>query len=209
MRCLSAITDEDAGEVVCDFFAGSGTTLAVAQKLGRKWLGVVMGGHVAEFYKDMDGKNKIGILGRMKKVLGGHESGISKDVDYKGGGAFKYYSLETLKNSRYKGGRQIELDSNKTPFEQYVFFGDDKLAHVGKADHAGGGKLEINLKNLYPDMDIAESLANILGKQIRRRTADSVTFTDGATEMTEPLKMDEKEKLHFISLIKPYLWWGK
>ena len=101
------------------------------------------------------------------------------------------------------------MDSNKTPFEQYVFFGDDKLAHVGKADHAGGGKLEINLKNLYPDMDIAESLANILGKQIRRRTADSVTFTDGATEMTEPLKMDEKEKLHFISLIKPYLWWGK
>ena len=214
MRCLSAITDEDAGEVVCDFFAGSGTTLAVAQKLGRKWLGVEMGGHVAEFYKDMDGKNKIGILGRMKKVLGGHASGNGNGkAEYKGGGAFKYYSLEqyeeTLKNSRYKGGRQIELDSNKTPFEQYVFFDDDKLAHVGKADHAGGGKLEINLKNLYPDMDIAESLANILGKQIRRRTADSVTFTDGATEMTEPLKMDEKEKLHFISLIKPYLWWGK
>jgi len=193
----------DCGEVVLDFFAGSGTTQAVAQKLGRKWLGMEMGEHF----------NTV-VLPRLKKVLGGHAAGNGNGkAEYKGGGAFKYYSLEqyeeTLKNSRYKGGRQIELDSNKTPFEQYVFFDDDKLAHVGKADHAGGGKLEINLKNLYPDMDIAESLANILGKQIRRRTADSVTFTDGATEMTEPLKMDEKEKLHFISLIKPYLWWGK
>jgi len=210
-RAIKTVTHKN--EICLDFFLGIGTTAAVAQKLGRKWLGVEMGGHITEFYKDKEGKDKIGILGRMKKVLGGHQSGISKDVAYKGGGAFKYYSLEqyeeTLKNSRYKGGRQIELDSNKSPFEQYVFFDDDKLAYVGEADQDNGGKIEINLKNLYPDVDIAESLANILGKPIRRRTADGVTFADGTAEMTEPLKMSEKEKLHFISLIKPYLWWGK
>lgn len=200
-RVIDSGTSE--GDAVLDFFAGSGTTQAVAQKLGRKWLGMEMGEHF----------NTV-VLPRLKKALGGHVSGNGNGkADYKGGGAFKYYSLEqyeeTLKNSRYKGGRQIELDSSKTPFEQYVFFEDDKLAHVGKADPDSGGKLEINLKNLYADVDIAESLANILGKQIRRRTADGVTFADGTTEMTEPLKMSEEEKLRFISLIKPYLWWGK
>jgi len=198
-RVIDSGTSE--GDVVLDFFAGSGTTQAAAQKLGRKWLGMEMGEHFHTV-----------VLPRLKKVLGGHVSGNGK-ADYKGGGAFKYYSLEqyeeTLKKSHYKGGRQIELDSNKTPFEQYVFFDDDKLAHVGKADQDNGGKIEINLKNLYPDVDIAESLANILGKQIRGRTADGVTFADGTAEMTEPLKMSEEEKLHFISLIKPYLWWGK
>ena len=95
----------------------------------------------------------------------------------------------------------------KSPFEQYVFFGDDKLAHAVKP--LKNGKLKINFNNLYPDIDIAESLSNVLGKSIRCRTADSVTFTDGTTEKTNPATMTEEEKRHFISLIKPYLWWGE
>lgn len=48
----------------------------------------------------------------------------------------------------------------------------------------------------------------MLGKPIRRRIADSVTFADGTTEKTDPATMTEEEKLHFVSLIRPYLWWG-
>ena len=186
--------------VVMDFFLGSGTTTAVSQKLSRKWLGVEMGAHFHTV-----------VLPRMKKTLSGHQSGISKETDYKGGGAFKYYTLEqyeeTLKNARYKDGDQLEIDSLKSPFEQYVFFGDDKLAHAVQS--VKNGKLKINLKGLYKDIDIAESLSNILGKPIRRRTANEVTFTDGTVEKINPAKMTEEEKQHFITLIKPYLWWGE
>lgn len=190
-----------SGDDCCvDFFSGSGTTQAVAQKLGRKWLGIEMGEHFHSV-----------VMPRMKKVLSGHQSGISKETKYKGGGCFKYYTLEqyeeTLKNARYQDGEQLELDSTKSPFEQYAFFGDDKLAHA--VAPLKNGKLKINLQDLYPDIDIAESLANIMGKQIRRRTADEVLFADGSSEKTNPAKMTEKEKRHFVSLIKPYLWWGE
>ncbi len=89
-----------------------------------------------------------------------------------------------------------------------IYFRHLKLAHAvqpGKSKN----KLEIKLNNLYPGIDIAESLSNALGKPIRHRTANDVTFADGTTEKTSPAKMTEKEKQHFIALIKPYLWWGE
>ena len=202
-RILEHVVDDNG--IILDFFSGSGTTQAVAQKLGRKWLGVEMGDHIDTV-----------ISPRMKRVLSGHKSGISKEIEYKGGGAFKYYTLEqyeeTLNSARYEDGEQLELDSMKSPFEQYVFFGDDKLAHVvlpQKTEVRGSNKLKINLENLYPDIDIAESLSNILGKPIRHRTVDTVTFADGTMEKINPKSMTEKEKQHFVSLIKPYLWWGE
>ena len=70
--------------LVLDFFAGSGTTLATAHKMGRKWLGVEMGEHFDTV-----------ILPRMKKVLSGEQGGISKATNFSGGGCFKYYELES------------------------------------------------------------------------------------------------------------------
>jgi len=202
-QLLYRVVKTTGEEGVCfDFFSGSGTTQAVAQKLGRKWLGVEMGEHFHTV-----------VLPRMKNVLarGGGVPGIRKDADYKGGGAFKYYALEqyeeTLRNANYAGGAQVELDSAKSPFAQYVFFADDKLA--GVAQPKKDGNLDIPLQNLYADLDIAESLSNILGKPIRRLTADSVTFADGTTEKTDPARMTEVEKRHFIEMIRPYLWWGE
>ena len=198
VRRIAQLTDDR--DVLLDFFAGSGTTQSVAHKLGRRWIGVEMGEH---FYTI--------VLPRMKKVLSGHQLGISKEVAHEGGGAFKYYRMEqyeeVLKNSHYQGGTQLELDSAKPPFEQYVFFGDDKLAYAVTAQK--NKKLKIHLKGLYPDIDIAESISNILGKPIRCRTADEVTFADGSTEKINPKTMSEEEKLRFVGLIKPYLWWGK
>ena len=82
-------------------------------------------------------------------------------------------------------------------------------AIIKQAKTAPGVKvLKSNLRGLYSDVDITESLANIVGKPIRRRTADSVTFADGAMEKTDPTTMNDEEKLHFVSLIRPYLWWG-
>ncbi|MDO8591017.1 MAG: site-specific DNA-methyltransferase [bacterium] len=80
-RILEMTTN--TGELVLDSFAGSGTTGAVAHKLGRRWVMVEIGKHAEEL-----------IISRMQKVVSGKDqSGISKEVNWKGGGGFKYYQL--------------------------------------------------------------------------------------------------------------------
>ncbi len=76
------------GEWVMDFFLGSGTTIAVAQKMKRKWVGVEMGEH---FYSV--------ILPRMKKVLHGDPGKISRDLGWEGGGFFCYQGLEQFEDA--------------------------------------------------------------------------------------------------------------
>ena len=79
MKLLVEATSNE-GNVVLDYFLGSGTTTAVAHKLKRKWIGVEMGDYFWTI-----------VLPRMKRVLAYDKSGISKDVkQYRGGGFFKY-----------------------------------------------------------------------------------------------------------------------
>ena len=71
------------GDWVLDSFAGSGTTGAVAHKTGRRWIMVELGEHCHTH-----------IIPRMKKVIDGEDQGgISKAVNWKGGGGFRYYRL--------------------------------------------------------------------------------------------------------------------
>jgi adenine-specific DNA-methyltransferase len=71
------------GDLVLDSFAGSGTTGAVAQKMGRRWIMVELGEHCHTH-----------IIPRLQKVIGGEDQGgISKAVNWQGGGGFRYYKL--------------------------------------------------------------------------------------------------------------------
>jgi len=71
------------GDIVLDSFAGSGTTGAVAQKMGRRWIMVELGEHCHTH-----------IIPRLKKVIDGEDQGgISKALNWQGGGGFRYYSL--------------------------------------------------------------------------------------------------------------------
>jgi adenine-specific DNA-methyltransferase len=71
------------GDVVLDSFAGSGTTGAVAHKMGRRWIMVELGEHCHTH-----------IIPRLRKVIDGEDpGGITKAVDWKGGGGFRYYRL--------------------------------------------------------------------------------------------------------------------
>lgn len=73
----------EQNDYILDCFAGAGTTLAVATKLKRKWIGVEIGKH-----------SDTHIITRLKNVLTGiDQNGISKKVNWKGGGSFKYYHL--------------------------------------------------------------------------------------------------------------------
>ncbi len=81
------------GDLVLDSFAGSGTTGAVAHKMGRRWIMVELGEHCHTH-----------ILPRMKKVCDGtDQGGISQAVNWQGGGGFKYYDMapSLLKKDRY------------------------------------------------------------------------------------------------------------
>lgn len=81
------------GDFVLDSFAGSGTTGAVAHKMGRKWIMVELGEHCQTH-----------IQPRMQKVCDStDQGGISKAVEWKGGGGFKYYYMapSLLKKDRY------------------------------------------------------------------------------------------------------------
>lgn len=71
------------GDIVLDSFAGSGTTGAVAQKMRRRWIMVELRDHCHTH-----------ILPRMRKVVEGQDdTGITRAVDWKGGGGFRYYRL--------------------------------------------------------------------------------------------------------------------
>jgi adenine-specific DNA-methyltransferase len=71
------------GDLVLDSFAGSGTTGAVAHKMGRRWIMVELGEHCHTH-----------IIPRLKKVIDGQDpGGITKAVGWKGGGGFRYYRL--------------------------------------------------------------------------------------------------------------------
>jgi adenine-specific DNA-methyltransferase len=73
----------NAGDLILDSFGGSGTTGAVAHKMGRRWIMVELGEHCHTH-----------IIPRLQKVIDGDDQGgISKAVDWKGGGGFRYYSL--------------------------------------------------------------------------------------------------------------------
>ncbi len=85
------------GDLVLDSFAGSGTTGAVAHKMGRRWIMVELGEHCHTH-----------IIPRLKKVVDGDDKGgITDAVEWHGGGGFRYFKLapSLLETDRY--GREV------------------------------------------------------------------------------------------------------
>ena len=181
---------------------------------GRRFLGIEMGDH---FY-DV-------ILPRMKKVFFDHKTGkghwnggkhqtMKPYTGKAAGGCLKYYDMEqyedTLRRAKYQDSEHFPMHRNRKPAQQYPFFGDEKLAYAICIDK--DNKIQIDLTKLYPDIgpcEIAETISNLLGKTIRRITEDEVTFSDETKEKINPKKMTEEEKMHFIRILKPALWWGE
>lgn len=182
-------TGTEEKDLVLDYFMGSGTTQAVAQKLNRRWLGVEMGEHF--FTVDVP---------RLKRVVGGIKEGISKTVkDYEGGGFFKYFSLEqyeeVLNKVKYEDKNAMPV---KDIYSQYLFLKDLKLAdEVIKLDDESES-IKVDLTKLHKNIDIPETLSHLLGKFIKQIKQGEVVFTDGT-------KIDLNNIDYKI--IKPLIWW--
>lgn len=93
-RCLEMVTNE--GDIVLDSFLGSGTTTAVAQKMNRHYIGIELGNHCYTHCKV-----------RMDKVVCGERSGISKIVNWQGGGGYKFFELAPSLLNKDKFGNWV------------------------------------------------------------------------------------------------------
>jgi adenine-specific DNA-methyltransferase len=87
------------GDLVLDSFLGSGTTAAVAHKMGRRYIGVELGDHCYTH-----------CLPRLQKVVDGEQGGISKAVEWQGGGGFKFYELAPTLIVKDKHGNAVISD---------------------------------------------------------------------------------------------------
>ncbi|MCX6069131.1 MAG: site-specific DNA-methyltransferase [Chloroflexi bacterium] len=83
-RLLSRIIhiSSSPGDLVLDSFLGSGTTAAVAHKMGRRYIGIEMGNHAVTH-----------CVPRLQKVIEGEQGGISQEANWLGGGGFRFYRL--------------------------------------------------------------------------------------------------------------------
>jgi len=87
----------DPGDLVLDSFLGSGTTAAVAHKMGRRWIGIELGEHCHTH-----------CIPRLTKVICGDDSGgISKAVEWRGGGGFRYFKLAPSLLEKDKWGNWV------------------------------------------------------------------------------------------------------
>jgi len=214
-------------DLILDFFGGSGTTFAVAQKLKRKWLGIEMGAQFHNFFEDWDktqnmSVKKLGMIGRLKNVLFGDQnfkavdkerrSHLSKDINWQGGGFFKYYELEqyedVLRRANYnpteKELQKIDFDfsvlENGAKAERKKQIDDafslsEKLAEKGLEIDLKKEKARFVFEKIYPDVDIAETISNLYGEKIIKITKDKIILEKSEIDLNdldfekyEPLK---------------------
>ena len=112
-RILQVATNPN--DLVLDSFLGSGTTAAVAHKMGRRYIGIEMGEHA-----------KTHCASRLQKVIEAEQGGISEFVEWKGGGGFRFYQL---------GATIFDAEGNINPairfphLAAHIWFSETKTAH--------------------------------------------------------------------------------
>ncbi|GHQ58751.1 adenine-specific DNA methyltransferase [Helicobacter pylori] len=163
-RIIQASSDENS--IVLDFFAGSGTTCAVAHKLKRKYIGIEMGEHFESV-----------ILPRLKKVIGGFKSGVAKE--FNGGGVVKVYALESYEEIL----RKIKYEDNDKPLAY-----DEQYSDLVECKNQS---YTLNLNALEKmGVDIKETLENLWGLKVEFFNEKVVKFkgNDKEVEILKALK---------------------
>lgn len=107
----------NSGDLVLDSFLGSGTTAAVAHKMGRRYIGIEMGNHAVTH-----------CVPRLKAVIDGEQGGVSEAVNWQSGGGFRFYKLgDEVFNSEGQINEGISFENlsahiwfteTKTPFNK-------------------------------------------------------------------------------------------
>ncbi|GAA8356011.1 hypothetical protein KH0195_18620 [Helicobacter pylori] len=163
-RIIQASSNENS--IILDFFAGSGTTCAVAHKLKRKYIGIEMGEHFESV-----------ILPRLKKVIGGFKSGVLKE--FNGGGVVKVYELESYEEIL----RKIKYEDNDKPLAY-----DEQYSDLVECTNES---YTLNVEALEKmGVDIKETLENLWGLKVEFFNEKVVKFkgNDKEVEILKALK---------------------
>lgn len=110
----------NSGDLVLDSFLGSGTTAAVAHKMGRRYIGIEMGEHAVTHCAP-----------RLCKVIEGEQGGISEAVSWKGGGGFRFYRLG---DPVFDEAGHISPGIRFAPLAAHVWFIETGVPFTGAAD---------------------------------------------------------------------------
>lgn len=185
LHLLFDISNNNENSIIFDYHLGSGTTIATAHKLGCKWLGVEMGEH---FYKV--------IIPRMKKVLSGFVCGISKEVEFKGGGAFRYYELESYEESL----NECEYALNENTIIDYRK--SKKLIKGLKK----GENICLDMNAYNKEFDIFLTMSNLLGLKIKNIFIDKNGIKSCKFENDEVVNLENIDLIQYPKL-KNLIWW--
>lgn len=174
------VLDED--DWVLDSFLGSATTAAVAHKLGHKWIGIELGEH-AETH----------CLPRLKRVISGQDqTGVSKEVGWKGGGGFRYCALEESLFARDKDTGLVMINPKYTngPLVAAVCNLEDFKLNYDSVFHGIRG-------NIYAHIT-EEKLTQAYLEVLIGRLPDGKYLTIYCLKRTTGLKMPEEVKVKRI-----------
>ena len=136
-RIIDMTTNE--GDLVLDFFAGSGTTLAVAHKMGRRWIGIEQMDYVESITKE-----------RLKKVIEGEQGGVSKAVEWNGGGEFVYAEMMGLNlafREKITQAKESDMEGIYSEIKEWAFL-----------DYRTDGKIE-----KWEELTLEERKAALMG----------------------------------------------
>ncbi|WRE00429.1 site-specific DNA-methyltransferase [Helicobacter pylori] len=133
-RILEISTQEN--DLVLDFFAGSGTTCAVAHKMKRRYIGIEQMDYIETITKE-----------RLKKVIEGEQGGISKKCGFKGGGSFVYAELKEVNL-----GIKKQILNAKSASECLKIFNDLNERFLKRAD----GKIDEIDSEEFQNLDLNE-----------------------------------------------------
>lgn len=188
-RIIQSSSIED--DWVMDYFVGSGTTASAAHKLQRKWICSDFGDYV---YTTVIPRLKTVIVGDMKPKL-------SEDTNWQGGGFIKYYELEQYEEVLSRAKFRWQGNEGINQVEQYSFMQDQKLLDAIEIDYSNKNA-KVVFENLYPDVDIAETLSNLSGKHIKQILKDKVVFEDGSEVIYAEMTFEK------YPWVKPLIWWN-
>ena len=144
-------------DLILDSFLGSGTTAAVAHKMGRRWIGIEMGAH-AETH----------CLPRLTKVVEGEQGGVSEAVGWQGGGGFRFMRLG---EPVFDADGRIREDVRFAPLAAYLWFLHTRTPWAD-APAPGTRKAPSPVLGLYGDTAVVLLYNGVLGD--RRPQAGNV-----------------------------------
>ena len=142
-------------DIILDSFLGSGTTAAVAHKMNRKYIGIEMGEHVYTHCKV-----------RLDKIISGEDKGgITKNVNWQGGGAYRFYELAPTLINKDKFGEMVinkeyspEMLANAVALHEGYNFNPNKETFWKQSKSTENSYLFVTTK--YVDINFLNSIKN-------------------------------------------------